>query len=548
PWVAGLIALAVLAALAVGVGAKLTRKTARKPAPAASGNPSANEFEGTTAAPAAPVEVVAAEIGPNGVVAAWVKAENAKPGSSGWRLTKPAQRGEIEGYADRVSITPGQPVSLYVSTAAPTFHVEAYRMGFYQGQGARLVWKSDDLPGTRQAKPAVQSGTNMVEAKWQPSLTVTTDAGWPQGDYLLKLVASTGLEEYVPLTLRNDTSTAAYEVINAVTTWQAYNLWGGYDLYEGLNGKTSDAARRSRIVSFDRPYKNGDGQGDFLGLEYPLVSLVESLGLDVTYVTDTDVHEQPQALQRHRAVFSMGHDEYYSMAMRQALEQARDHGVNLAFLGANAMFRHIRFQSSPLGPDRHEVNYRIAHDDPLYGVDNADVTVDWRDPPNNQPEGAIIGDFYQCNPVRADMVVTDPSNWLFAGTGAYQGQRLAGVVGSEYDRYDPTSAHPDNVEILTHSPLTCRGKPDYSDATYYTAASHAGVFASGTIDLVGFLDVNCPCAGHVVGRLVENLLVAFGTGPAGVAHPSIPNTNTTRSAGPPVTAAGKPASTHSARR
>ncbi len=56
------------------------------------------------------------------------------------------------------------------------------------------------------------------------------------------------------------------------------------------------------------------------------MTLVESLGLDVTYVTDTDLQASVNPLVSHKAVISLGHDEYYSLAMRQALEQARDQG------------------------------------------------------------------------------------------------------------------------------------------------------------------------------------------------------------------------------
>ena len=481
-------------------------------------------------------QVVSGTIGPAGMTSVFIKRENALPGTTSWRLTAPADKHEIEGYADRTSVVPGEPVTLYVSTVAPTFRVAAYRMGYYQGNGARLIWQSPDEPGDHQSEPSITYGVNTAEAHWRPTLTVPTE-GWPPGDYLFKLTSSTGLQQYVPLTLRDDSSTAAYVVVNAVTTWQAYNVWGGYDLYQGLMGNGSDYAHRARIVSFDRPYALGSGAGDFLGLEYPFLSLVESLGLDVTYITDVDLHERPDLLLRHRAVFTMGHDEYYSMAMRNGLQSARDHGVNLAFLGANAIYRHIRFAPSSLGPDRMEIDYKSATEDPLNGHDNADVTVDWRDAPNNMPESIIIGDFYQCNPVQADMVITDPANWLFAGSGAFNGERLANVVGSEYDRYDGSAPRPSNVEILTHSPLTCRGKPDYSDATYYTALSGAGVFASGTIDFVGAIDPNCPtpgCPGRVLGRVVENLLAAFGVGPAGLVHPSIPNAATLP--GPPVIA------------
>jgi hypothetical protein len=467
--------------------------------------------------------VVAAVASANAVTAAWVKAENAKPGTAAWHLVDPATHGEIEGFADRVSIVPGQPTSLYVSTNAPTFHVEGYRMGYYQGLGSRLIWTSAQLPGVRQAKPTVSNGTNMVEARWRPSVAIPSDVGWPEGDYLFKLVASTGRQQYVPLTVRNDDSRAAYLAMNAVTTWQAYNVWGGYDLYEGISRRGSDFAHRSRIVSYDRPYKFGAGAADFVGLEYPLVSLAESLGLDITYVTSVDVHEHPALVQRHRAVFSPGHDEYYSSSMRQGLIDARDHGVNLAFMGANALFRHIRFAASATGQDRHEICYKSAREDPLTGKDNADVTVDWRDPPTNKPESTIIGDLYQCNPVKADLVVTAASNWVFSGTGLHNGDHLAGVVATEYDRYDPHYPHPPDVEILTHSPLTCAGRPDYSNTTYYSAQSGAGVFASGTIAWIPDLNTKCGyphCPGPSLIRITENLLAAFGMGPAGEAHPT----------------------------
>jgi hypothetical protein len=486
-------------------------------------------------------QVVSGTLGPAGMTSLLIKKENALPGTTSWRLTAPADKHEIEGYADHTSVVPGELVTLYVSTVAPTFRVEAYRMGYYQSNGGRLIWRSSDEPGEHQAAPSITYGVNTVEAHWQPSLTVTTQ-GWPPGDYLFKLISSTGRQQYVPLTVRDDSSSAAYVVVNAVTTWQAYNVWGGYDLYQGLVGNSVDYAHRARIVSFDRPYTLGSGAGDFLGLEYPFLSLVESLGLDVTYITDVDLHEHPELLLRHRAVFTMGHDEYYSMAMRNALQSARDHGVNLVFLGANAMYRHIRFAPSSVGPDRLEIDYKSAAEDPLNGRDNADVTVDWRDAPNNMPESSIIGDFYQCNPVRADMVITDASNWLFAGSGAFNGQRLADVVGSEYDRYDRSAPGPSNIEILTHSPLHCRGQPDYSDATYYTALSGAGVFASGTIDFVGAIDPNCStpgCPGRVLGRVVENLLAAFGVGPVGLVHASVPNTATLpRSAVTPPSSVG----------
>ena len=89
--------------------------------------------------------------------------------------------------------------------------------------------------------------------------------------------------------------------------------------------------------------------------------------------------------------------------------------------------------------------------------------------------------FYECNPVSAPWVVYDPSSWIFAGTGAYRGERFAGMAGPEYDRLNPAVPFPRPMQVLAHSPLTCDGFSTFSDSVYYTVASGAGVFASGTM-------------------------------------------------------------------
>ena len=120
---------------------------------------------------------------------------------------------------------------------------------------------------------------------------------------------------------------------------------------------------------------------------------------------------------------------------------------------------------------------------------------------------------YTCNPVKADMVIVDPSAWVFAGTGLQPGARVPDLVGSEYDRYDPNLPGPRNIQILAHSPLTCRNQQDHSDMTYYTAPGGGGVFATGTNVWVAALENACPagtspCASDVTQRVTENVLAA----------------------------------------
>ena len=448
--------------------------------------------------------------------------ENKKPGTRAWQITDQGAPDAIEGYADHVSVLPGQPFKLYVSTTAASFGVQAYRMGSYQGSGGRLVWSSGSVPGQSQPAAGFAAGVNMVTAPWRPSLTVQPTA-WPPGAYLLKLVASTG-QRYVPITVRSASTVGAVVILQGVTTWQAYNLWGGYDLYSGPSG----FADRSREVSFDRPYADNGAQW-FQSFEQAPIALAESSGVPLAYETDVDIDQNPSILNGSRAVISLGHDEYYSAPMRTALLDARNAGTNIAFLGANAMYRHIRYASSALGADRIEICYKDAAEDPLYGKDNSETTQDWRDPPDPRPESVITGVYYECNPVSVPYVVFDPGNWIFAGTGVRKGTSFPGMVGPEYDRVNPAAPIPRPMEVLAHSPLTCAGVASYSDSGYYTTPSGAGVFASGTMRWV--CAMRGPSCGHGVGVAAEdfvdratlNLLQVFAAGPAGRTHPAQDN-------------------------
>ena len=450
--------------------------------------------------------------------AGWVDEENARPGSTDWPI--PDDRvmwDKVQGYADTTSIDVGGTFTLRVSTAAPTWRLSAYRIGYYAGTGGRLIWRSPDLPGVLQPGPAVVPETNTASAPWEPSLTVTADETWPPGQYLLRLESSDGGATFVPLVIRDDASRSDLLLQSAVTTWQAYNGWGGASLYQGDEG-------RAQVVSFDRPY-TGNGSGEFLGREFEFNGLVERLGLDVSYWTDIDLHERGALALNHRAVVIPGHDEYYTVEMRDALERARDAGVNLAFFGANNIYRRIRLEPSPLGPTRLEVNHRSAATDPLNGIDPARVTTSFREPPAADPESALIGNYYECNPVEADWVVADASAWMFEGSGFVDGERVPGMVGNEYDRVTPGVPTPDNIQILAHSPVDCRGLQSHADSTWYSAASGAGVFSAGTFGWSPLMNASCPPGPPATGecklvKVTENILEALAAGPAGAAHPS----------------------------
>ena len=520
-----LLAGAVVVAVVAATGAWALSRHQAKPAHQIA----AHHLSTSVPVPTSGVPVT--QPGPAGIEASWVAAENHGPGTTAWQISGHPS-GVIGGFADHTSAQAGDTVTLYVSTNAPTFHVEAYRMGYYGGAGGRLVWTSPEVAGHTQASCPVMPGTNMVTCdNWTPSLHFTVTASFVQGDYLLKLVGSAGQSSYIPLTVWDPASKATYLVENDIYTWQAWNPYGGFDFYQGSGScaPTYPPCNRARVVSFDRPYGYGSGAADFLGLEYPLVRFVEEHGLDVTYATSADFEADPSFLAHHKAVLSLGHDECWSLGERRAAQAAKADGVNIVFFGASPILRHVRLQASPLGPLREEVDYRDSAADPLDGHgDPLQVTGNtWSSPPANSSEVPFVGANYTgyTKPGEAPvpLVVADASAWLFSGTGLRDGSTVAGLLWSDFDQFDP-GLSPRNTEILTHSPMPLNEvqtnvSAPASDTTYYTdPTSGAGVFDTGTVTWI----IDMP-AHPIVDQMTANLLALFGHGPAGRTQPSVAN-------------------------
>ena len=459
--------------------------------------------------------------------AGWVAAENALPGTRDWQIPDdPTKWSRINGYADATSIDLGETTGIHVTTSAATWTVSAYRIGYYGGLGGRLIWRSEAQAGVAQPRATVDTRTRTASAQWPTSLTLSPDATWPPGQYLLKLDSSDGGATFIPLVIRDDESHSAILMQSAVTTWQAYNGWGGASIYIGDAG-------RADVVSFERPY-TGNGSGEFLGREYEFDFFVERLGLDVSYWTDIDLHERGELALNHRAIVIPGHDEYYTTTMRTNLEKARDAGVNLGFFGANNVYRRIRLEPAGGRSSRLEVNYRDAKRDPMAATDPTQVTTSFREAPAADPESSLIGNYYECNPVSADWVVADASAWMFEGSGIGNGDRMPKMVGNEYDRVTAGVPTPDNIQVIARSPVNCKGLSSYADSTWYSAPSGAGVFSAGTFGWSPLLD-DISCGDAITSgstmrcrvlAVTATILRAFADGPAGRAHPSRSNTST----------------------
>ena len=442
--------------------------------------------------------------------------ENARSGSSDWILTDPADH-EVEGYASATGIQRGDTLKLFIHSTDPAVSIAFYRMGWYGGSGARLVQGGLTVPGIRQPMPTPDPVTGLIECKWRVSYELTTKTEdlreWLSGVYLVKLTGTaSGKQSYIIFVVREDDRPSDFLFQSSVTTFQAYNNWGGKSTYPS-NSLNEQWARK---VSFNRPYArsqhpraaSGTGAGEFLtamsihptrslstaGWEYNMVRWLERNGYDVTYNTDLDTHVREDFWKGHRAWLSVGHDEYWSEDMRRHVEEARDQGVGLGFFSANTCYWQIRFEPSSVTgePNRTMVSYKEAAltEDP-YALDGDPlndhlVTVQWRDRPVNRPEQDLIGVMYETVPVDGDILITRPSHPLFTGVNIPADHRLPGLLGYEIDRAFPNG--PVGLTILAHSPHEHNGQTVYGDMTLYETASGARVFATGSIQWSWGLD------------------------------------------------------------
>jgi hypothetical protein len=426
-----------------------------------------------------------------------IQLENRRPGApAGW--LRPAAGGRtIEGYASAVSARPGDSVALHVSTVpAARYRVVVYRLGWYQGLGARRIGClpscTGDEQGSPQAVPAPDPTTGRLDAGWPVTDTFRVPPDAVSGYYLVEFVLTTGPESGAAaltyVVVRAPAGQAASDAVVQVpvNTWQAYNDWGGKSLYDDL----STNGRRANRVSFDRPYDwHPLPGGQPLEWEYPLVRWLERSGYDVSYQTDVDTDADPASLLRHRLVITAGHGEYWSKTIRDAFQAARDSGGNLAFMGANTGYWQVRYEDG----GRTIVAYKSRNDpepDPalkttmfrdlvppryeceLLGIQSQGVGLNW--PPSDYN---AVGDS-----------LSDP--WM-KGTGFQAGDVVRGIVSVESDtipgNQTAASSCGHKLTVFFHHE-TGSDKSGNADAVRYTAPSGARVFASGSHTFAWGLD------------------------------------------------------------
>ena len=383
----------------------------------------------------------------------------------------------LEAYCRPQSARAGDPVGLHVSSDTGTVGVEVARAG----AAVETVWEAHAVPVKRHPIPddAAAGGCG-----WPETISIPTHPAWRSGMYLVTLAAGDERTHAFFAVRPDPAAPAPILLVLSTTTAAAYNDWGGPSLYtggtrvsferplaRGFLDKPEPAARKAQAQP-DRealgyftwaeehglsPWSGGAGWWTW---ERPFVDWAEAEGFAIDVATSQDLELHPEVLDGHRLHLSVGHDEYWSWGMRDAVEAFVADGGNAAFFGGNTCWWQVRFEDD----DRAMTCFKYrAGEDPVLGTtDERLLTGSWSDRRVGRPEFATTGlsfsrggySRYGLGVPRASGAYTvwRPDHWSFEGTDLRYGDALGladAIVGYEVDGCELTMV--DGLPIPTHA-------------------------------------------------------------------------------------------------
>jgi hypothetical protein len=486
-----------------------------------------------------------------------IEAENCLPGTppSQWYIPG-AGSPNIQGFATDISVNAGQTIFFKVSTNTASYRIDVYRLGYYQGQGARLV--ASVLPSALlpQVQPPclTDSSTGLIDCgNWAVSASWAVPSTATSGLYFAVLTRlDTGDQSPIVFVVRNDSSHSNILVQTSDLNWQAYNQYGGNSLYAG------GPAGRAYKVSYNRPFVANLNAWLF-DAEYPMLRWLEANGYDLSYFTGVDTDRNGALITQYKVFMSVGHDEYWSGGQRANVEAARAAGVNLAFVSGNEIFWKTRWEPSIDGTNtlyRTLVCYKETTANAM--IDPADPPVwtgTWRDPrfsppaDGGRPENALSGTLFGVSSPRNDPITVSQAdgrmrfwrNTSIATLGPGQVATLpAGVLGYEWDVDSDNGSRPAGLVPLSSTTLnvqTCvigyiiGPCTATHHLTLYRSSSGALVFGAGTVQWSWGLDANHAFPGTPTDvnmqQATVNVLADMGAQPATLQAGLVPATAST---------------------
>lgn len=396
-----------------------------------------------------------------------------------WFESATGEQLEICAYTSEISYRAGDAVAFHVHTTARDFRVVVYR----DGARPTPVFERTSIPGQAHRTPAdcYRSG-----CRWPPTFTISETGDWPSGGYIAVFTATAGREavrhvHWFAIAPGHGDS-ARLLLIAATSTWAAYNAWGGANHYEGIDGPDRD--RAAATLSFERPWSRGTAElpigaprkttpGDppigwvprYPTIEWALatghpkysasagwatyerhfVGWAERHGYPVDVVAQHDLQYRPEILAGYRCAVIVGHDEYWSWEMRDAIDAFVLAGGRVARLAGNFLWQ-VRLEDAGRRQTCHKYTARETdpvRDDPARRMR---LTSCWDDPLVGRPGAGTFGTtatrglyakcFAATPRASGGFTVYRPRHWTLNATDLYYGDQFgaaANMFGYEVD-------------------------------------------------------------------------------------------------------------------
>ena len=312
----------------------------------------------------------------------------------------------VHAYCWPQSALPGETVSLHVSSDAGPVSLEIVRRG---RTDETVASETGIAAGNHPTPPdAASKGCG-----WPVAATVPISDDWRSGFYLVRLSDASGATTEAFFVVRAPKEKRSRMLlVLSTSTWAAYNDWGGPSYYTG--GNTSSLTRPLPKGFLQRPepktYRSarfGDlpkgAAGSYFkqgysfwvvaagwsAWEYLFVQWAEANGYALDYAVSADLERVPDLLDGYDAYVSVGHDEYWSSPMRDAVEGFVERGGRAAFFSGNTAFWQVRYED---GGTR-QIGYKMdIKNDPVVGTpDERFVSTMWSDPMTGRPENQMTG-------------------------------------------------------------------------------------------------------------------------------------------------------------
>jgi len=398
-------------------------------------------------------------------------------------------------YAWPQSVVAGQTVGLRAAGPPVPAELRVVRIG----ARPEIVWTATiELAPHDVPDDAASHGCD-----WPDAARLEIPAHWRSGYYEVVLRAGAEFR----------TETVGFFVVRAAepspsrpllvlttNTWNSYNDFGGPNLYTGGTQVSFDrplatgflrkpAGPGARVAVVDAPdramrahvhyllehgFSQWAGSAGWPNAELEFVRWAETAGYELDYALNADLETVPGLLDGRRLYLSVGHDEYWTWAMRDAVESFVADGGHAAFLSGNTSFWQVRLEDD----GQTMVGYKQQfEDDPVLGTDQARrLTSLWSDRFVGRPENHLTGvsfargGYHRIGRAVAagagGYTVYRPDHWVLDGTEVAYGDLIGAgsvVVGYECDGCDftvrdglphPTGVDgtPDDFEILGLAP------------------------------------------------------------------------------------------------